>query len=138
MQIDRTQLVAELKAETSGLEAQIAVAKSLAATPLTSYIVELFTRRLTETRAFLAYLEAQPVSQVAAPPVATKGKSPRYVAVQSFFGAAKTAGLDAKNEDRSRGAVSLFVGRRIESRAELANHEWSICADAIRDGRLFW
>jgi hypothetical protein len=96
-------------------------------------LVALFTRELARVEAQLAPIAAT------LEPKAAKTKTPCAWAkeIRRFFAIAREHGLD-RNEDRSRGALSLFLGRRIESRAELNGREWSICADAIRDGRLFW
>jgi hypothetical protein len=126
MQNISKEVIAEIAEYAATLERGIALAVETEKPAIESY----FRAEVANARAFLAQNTPEP-------PKASKAKCGHASAVRAFFGAAKSAGLDT-NEDRSRGAVSLFLGHRIESRAQMNGKEWSICADAIRDGRLFW
>jgi hypothetical protein len=86
--------------------------------------------------------DAAPVVPVAAP-VAVKPIKVRcahYLSIKTFFAVARDAGLDttATSRDRVRGALGVFVGRRLASRNEVTGPEWSGAAQAIKTGRLFW
>jgi hypothetical protein len=84
-------------------------------------------------------VEAAPVAvvqPVEAKPV--KSRCPHYANVREFFTVAREVGLDTTAKDRCRGAVGIFLGRRIESRSSLSGQEWALCCGAIRAGRLFW
>jgi hypothetical protein len=56
--------------------------------------------------------------------------------IRAFYGAAQGRKLDTRDEDAMRDALARFVGRNIESRAELKAGEWN--ADAVRRGQLAW
>jgi hypothetical protein len=85
-------------------------------------------------------LEEEEVPVVEAPKVEAKRKSrcPHLAEIKAFFAVAREVGLDAQAKDRCRGAVGVFLGRRISSRADLSGAEWAYCANAVRLGRLFW
>jgi hypothetical protein len=90
-------------------------------------------------------LEAAPVAaqapKVEAP--ATKPAKVRcahYASIKTFFAVARDAGLDTTgaSRDRVRGALGVWLGRRLASRNEVTGAEWSGAAQAIKTGRLFW
>ncbi len=58
--------------------------------------------------------------------------------IRAFYGAAQGRKLDTRDEDAMRDALARFVGRNIESRAELKAGEWNAAADAVRRGALAW
>lgn len=57
-------------------------------------------------------------------------------AIRRFFAICKNARIDASNDDRVRGALSVFFGKRINSRKELSTDMWLSAGDAIEAGRL--
>lgn len=57
-------------------------------------------------------------------------------AIRRFFAICKSAGIDASNDDRVRGALSVFFGVRIESRKQLTTDQWISAGDAIEAKRL--
>lgn len=79
---------------------------------------------------------ATAAASVAAKP--TKERCPHYGAIRRFFGYARGAKLNTKNEDAIRDALAGFVGRTLETRADLSGIEWSQAAEAVRRGALAW
>jgi hypothetical protein len=85
--------------------------------------------------------DAAPVVPVAVVPVKpAKVRCRHYASIKTFFAVARDAGLDtsAASRDRVRGALGVFVGRRLASRNEVTGAEWQGAAQAIKTGRLFW
>ena len=81
----------------------------------------------------------QPVA-VEAPKVqpVAKPRCPHYKAIKTFMAIARENGLDTSAKDRCRGAVGVLLGRRIETRADLEEHEWQAMGAAIKAGKLCW
>jgi hypothetical protein len=70
-----------------------------------------------------------------------KVRCPHYATIKAFFAAAKENGLDTVTEagkDRCRGALGLYIGKRINSRAELSANDWENGITAVKAGILFW
>jgi hypothetical protein len=63
-------------------------------------------------------LEPAPVAQPA--PVKPSARCPWHSAIRYFFGCAKGAALDAKDEAAMREALAAFIGRQIGSCSELS------------------
>lgn len=63
-----------------------------------------------------------------------------YHLIREMFAVAREQGLDVSDaaRDRMRGAIGMLLGRRIESRSQLAASDWAFCTNAVRLGRLFW
>jgi hypothetical protein len=84
---------------------------------------------------------AVPVRVASAPRIATERaqvKCAWFRLIRAFYGAAQGRNLDTKNDEAIRAALARFVGRNIESRAELRAGEWNAAADAVRRGALAW
>jgi hypothetical protein len=88
---------------------------------------------------------ALPVSSLKAPQIkrsapqsASQGRCPWFRLIRAFYGAAQGRNLDTKNDEAIRAALGRFVGRNIESRAELRAGEWNDAAAAVRRGQLAW
>jgi hypothetical protein len=76
-----------------------------------------------------------PVAAVAKP---VQARCPHYKAIRAFFGCARGAMLDTRDEDAMRDALAAFVGPELETRADLSAGEWATTADAVRRGALVW
>jgi hypothetical protein len=88
-----------------------------------------------QARAFAA------LAPVEATPAVKKPRCPHYATIKAFFSAAKESGLDTVTEAgklRCRGALGLYIGRRIESRAELTANDWENGITGVKAGVLFW
>ncbi len=66
------------------------------------------------------------------------GRCPHYKTIREFAATAREYGLSMADKDRARGAIGMFLGRRLESRSELTGQEWAFCTNAVRLGKLFW
>jgi hypothetical protein len=78
---------------------------------------------------------------VEAPVAVKKARCPHYTTIRSFFVAARESGLDTVSEsgkDRCRGALGVYLGKRIASRAELTACDWENGITAVKAGVLFW
>lgn len=74
-------------------------------------------------------------------PVAAKverARCPHHKQIRTFFSFARGAMLDTRDEDAMRDALSRFVGRELETRADLSGSEWACAADAVKRGKLVW
>ncbi len=92
-----------------------------------------------EQRAADALKTAQQPATVAPEPKRTvKPRCPHYAEIKRFHAAAKEKGLDVRAKDRSRAAVGMLLGLRVESRADLTGRDWMQATMAIKSGRLFW
>ncbi len=86
----------------------------------------------------------KPVKVKAAPvatPAAKKVRCPHYATIKAFFQAAMESGLDTITEagkDRCRGALGVYLGKRIASRSELTANDWENGITAVKAGVLFW
>jgi hypothetical protein len=65
-------------------------------------------------------------------------RCPYAKAIREFMAVAREAGLDVTAKDRCRGALGQFLGKRVESRADLTGRDWAVCASGVRMGRLAW
>jgi hypothetical protein len=92
--------------------------------------------------AFFAMMEPDAAPVVAQAPAVkpAKVRCAHYASIKTFFAVARDAGLDTSgaSRDRVRGALGVFVGRRLASRNEVTGAEWQGAAQAIKTGRLFW
>jgi hypothetical protein len=69
------------------------------------------------------------------------GRCAHYQTIRAFFQAARESGLDTVSEaakDRCRGALGVYIGKRIESRAELTACDWENGITGVKAGVLFW
>ncbi len=64
------------------------------------------------------------VEQIEAESGAPKARCPHYAAIKAFAGAAREMGLNMADKDRARGAMGVYLGKRIESRSELTANDW--------------
>jgi hypothetical protein len=90
-----------------------------------------------QARAFAALA---PVEVVEAPKV-EKVRCPHYATIKAFFQAARQSGLDTISEagkDRCRGALGIYLQKRIGSRAELTACDWENGITGVKAGVLFW
>ncbi len=88
-------------------------------------------------------IEAAPAIVPAAPVIArhsatAPARCPWHSAIRYFFGQAKGAALDTKDEAAMRGALAVFIGRDITSRSQLSAADWLLAGDAVKFGRLVW
>ena len=73
-----------------------------------------------------------------APQAPEKPKCCHVRVIHRFYAIAKKVGLKVEEEDRMRGAVSMALGRRIESRESLTAENWILLGDWAESGRLIW
>jgi hypothetical protein len=57
-------------------------------------------------------------------------------AIRRFFAICKSAGVDISRDDRMKGALSAFLGRKVASRKELSTDDWLRAGDAIERAAL--
>ena len=81
-----------------------------------------------------AAIEAAAVVEVPAAPVAPAACSVK--AIRRFFAICKSAGIDTGSDDRMKGALSAFLGRKVASRKELSTDDWLRAGDAIERAAL--
>lgn len=80
----------------------------------------------------------QPAAVAPEPKRAVKPRCPHYAEVKRFMAAAREKGLDVRAKDRSRAAVGMLLGVRVETRADLTGRDWMQATAAVKSGRLFW
>ena len=101
---------------------------------------EQFTARVNATVAAMeaALVEAAPVEVVEAP-APPKVRCVHYPVIREFFAIAREMGFDTSKEakDRWRGAMGVYLGVRIQSRAELSAAQWRNAITGLRAGVLF-
>jgi uncharacterized Zn finger protein (UPF0148 family) len=78
------------------------------------------------------------VTVKAAPKAEKKARCPHAATIKAFASAAREAGLSMADKDRARGAMGVYLGKRIESRSELTANDWENGITAIKAGVLFW
>lgn len=91
-----------------------------------------------QMRAFAALAPVEVVEPAKAAKVA---RCPHYATIKTFFAAAREYGLDTISEagkDRCRGALGVYLGKRINSRAELTANDWENGITGVKSGVLFW
>lgn len=95
-----------------------------------------------QTRAFAALAPFEVVEPVKAVKVA---RCAHYAIIKAFFAAAKDSGLDTVTDaakDRCRGALGIYLGKRIESRSALTAMEWEMewesAITGVKSGAPFW
>ncbi len=69
---------------------------------------------------------------------AAKTRCPHAATIKAFAAAAREAGLSMADKDRARGAMGVYLGKRIESRSELSANDWENGITAVKAGVLFW
>ncbi len=84
-----------------------------------------------------ALVEVAPV-EVEAPSVPAKGRCPHYAVIREFAALARENGLSMKDADRARGAMGVYLGVKINSRADLSPAQWRNAITGLRAGVLFW
>ncbi len=121
-----------------------------AAPDFTAKAVECYIRYAMTTDDYHARqykAQAEQLEQLAAQaqagqPVATaqpvKPRCPHYAEIKRFYATAREKGLDLKAKERRRAAVGMFLGHRVESRADLAGRDWMLATAGVKSGRLFW
>jgi hypothetical protein len=82
----------------------------------------------------LAAMDAGPVA-VKAP---VKKSACDFRIIRRFYAICQDFGLNAKEDERMRGAMSAFFRRRIESRTELSANDWNVAGDAVKSQLLTW
>jgi hypothetical protein len=84
-----------------------------------------------------ALLELAPVENVVEAPA--KARCPHYAVIREFFAIAREMGYDTSKEsrDRWRGAMGVYLGIRIQSRADLSAAQWRNATTGLRAGVLF-
>ncbi len=76
------------------------------------------------------------VVEVPAAPVAPAAPACSVKAIRRFFAICKSAGVDTSSDERVRGALSVFLGRKVASRKELSTDDWLRAGDAIERAAL--
>jgi len=90
-------------------------------------------RAFEAVRAFEAALvESAPVAEE----VPAKGPCCHVRVIRRFYAIAQKAGLDVKNSERMKGAFSMALGRRVDSRKQLTADNWAYLGDLAESGRL--
>ena len=67
-----------------------------------------------------------------------KARCPHYNIIKEFAAIARENGLNMKDADRARGAMGVYLGIRINSRAELSAAQWQRAITGLHTGVLFW
>lgn len=70
--------------------------------------------------------------------VANRPRCSFHKAIRRCYAIARENGLDTRNDDAMRSAISRALGRQIESRDELNGGDWQAVGDAIKFGALAW
>ena len=83
-----------------------------------------------------AAIEAAEAVEATAP--AKKTRCPHYATIKEFVNAAARAGLKMDDKDRARGAMGVYLGKRISSRSELTAADWNNAITGVNAGLLFW
>lgn len=97
---------------------------------------QFISRALEALKAFEAsLLESAPVEEIAP---AKKVRCPHYEIIREFAALARECGCDMKAQDRARGAMGVYLGIKIESRAQLTAGQWRNAMTGLRAGVLFW
>jgi hypothetical protein len=78
------------------------------------------------------------LQELAAPEVVPQKPVCDYRVIRRFYAICKDFGLNQKEDERMRGAMSMFFRRRISSRTELSRDNWQAAGDAIKAGLLVW
>ncbi len=92
-------------------------------------------RAFEAVKAFEAALVASaPVGEE----VPAKARCPHYAVIKEFAGLARENGLSMKDADRARGAMGVYLGVKINSRADLTAGQWQNAITGLRAGVLFW
>jgi hypothetical protein len=78
------------------------------------------------------------IEALTAPATEKKARCPHYKTIQAFAKAAREAGLSMADKDRARGAMGVYLGKRIESRSELTAYQWEAAITGVKAGVLFW
>jgi hypothetical protein len=78
------------------------------------------------------------LQELAAPEVEPQKPVCDYRVIRRFYAICKDFGLNQKEDERMRGAMSMFFRRRIGSRTELTRDNWQAAGDAIKRGLLAW
>lgn len=129
--ISREQLESELR-EYSQTLALVAGVKSA---PIAAAQAR---EELPHVLAFIAHLEAMPVTAKAAPQRAKAPRCPFYREIRRCYAIAREAGCDVKADEQMRRAFSRFLGRQIESREAMNGGDWFLVANAIKAHQLAW
>ena len=85
-----------------------------------------------QARAFAA------LAPVEATPKAAKVRCPHAATIREFAKVAREAGLSMADKDRARGAMGVYLGKKISSRAELSAADWNNAITGVIAGVLFW
>ena len=91
-----------------------------------------------------ALIEAAPIAEevTEAPAKAVKApkktRCPHYSIIKEFAAIARENGLSMKDADRARGAMGVYLGVKISSRADLSAAQWQNAITGLRAGVLFW
>ncbi len=104
---------------------------------------QFIARAMTEQKAFeTALVAAAPVDMEVAEEVPAKApkkaRCPHYEVIRQFAALARELGLNMKEQDRARGAMGVYLGVKIESRAQLTAAQWRNAMTGLRAGVLFW
>jgi hypothetical protein len=83
-------------------------------------------------------VEAAPVVVVAAPVKSDALNVCRVRAMKAFWKAAQADGMDTKDADGMRAALSGYLGRMVNSRRDLSAGEWREAAAGIEFCLLAW
>jgi uncharacterized Zn finger protein (UPF0148 family) len=67
-----------------------------------------------------------------------KVRCPHVATIREFARVAREAGLSMADKDRARGAMGVYLGKRIASRSELTANDWENGITAVKAGVLFW
>lgn len=78
------------------------------------------------------------IEALTAPVEVKKARCPHYETIKAFAAAAREAGLSMKDADRARGAMGVYLGKRIASRSELTANDWENALTGLKAGVLFW
>jgi hypothetical protein len=78
------------------------------------------------------------LQELAAPEVEPQKPVCDYRVIRRFYAICQDFNLNQKEDERMRGAMSMFFRRRISSRTELTRDNWQAAGDAVKRGLLTW
>lgn len=88
----------------------------------------------TTACAVAAMMDAEAVKEAIAP----KPPCCHVRVIRRFYAICKSVGLDWHQEERMRGAFSMALGKRVDSRESLSGEEWAKLGDMAERRQLIW
>jgi hypothetical protein len=92
-------------------------------------------------RAIEAVADTEAQAAINGAEMAVEREKPRCgwaTSIRRAFGLAKGAGLDTRDDEGMRAAISEYLGRAVASRSELSVGDWWLVAEGIERAELCW